>query len=319
MSSFALVLAGAALLSLLLMLLNQNRSGLSTGTVLLFWVLAVPLCVLSGRLAFWLCSMDWIRNSGYSFWDFFGTGYSYMLYGAVLGGGVAALVAAKITGGSFAEIADAAAVPAALTVAAGRFGEYLLGAGFGSGILEWFDPYESWSMIAWENPDPICRFPFAVQNYYGTWRFSINLWEGLAAVVFLVILLCKKTRRKGSSASLLLLLYAACQICFESMRKDEVIIWGFVKANQLISAILVLGLLVLLWVKQPARLRKTGELVIRLGAVLLMLGVIMLMEFALDQKIQFLLWMRADLSYLVTALCCIGMILTVVPVWRRAE
>jgi len=44
----------------------------------------------------------------------------------------------------------------------------------------------------------------------------------------------------------------------------------------------------------------------------------MLMEFALDQKVGFLLWMRADLTYMVMVLCCVGMLLTVLPQWRKA-
>lgn len=318
MSTFALLIAGAAAAALLLMILQRKKTGTGLKTAFLFGAFAVPLCIFLGRAAFWLCSIEWIRSSGYSFWDLIGTGYSYMLYGAVLGGFAAAFLTARISGGSFGSVADAAAAPAALMIAAGRFGEYLIDAGFGSGILEWFDPYEAWSMFPWEDPDPICRFPFAVQNYYGTWRFSINLWEGLAAVVFLIVLIALKKRRSGGAATLLLLMYASCQILFESMRKDEVIIWGFVKANQLISALLVLGVLVFCWMKQPQAKKKPAELCIRTAMLLIAAGIIMLMEFALDQKVNFLLWMRADLSYMIMAVCCVWMLLTVLPVWRKA-
>ena len=318
MGTFGLVMAAAAAAAVLLMLLLRKKYGVSTKSVLIFGVLAVPLCVLLGRGAFWLCSLDWIRYSDLSFWDFTGTGYTYMLYGAVIGGFAAAFLAAKISGVPFGRLADAAAAPAALTIAAGRFAEYLIDAGFGSGVAEWFDPYEGWSMIAWEDPEPICRFPFAVQNYYGTWRFSINLWEGLAAVVFLIVLLRMKKRRSGGAVVLLLLLYAVCQTIFESMRKDDVIIWHFVKANQLISALLVLGILIFCWLKLPEAKRSIPKLCIRIGLLLLCAGIIMLMEFALDQKIVFLMWMRADLSYMVIAAGCIGMLLTVLPVWRCA-
>lgn len=318
METFALLMAAAAVAALLLMLLIKNKYGIKTGTVLIFGVLAIPLCVLAGRSAFWLCSLDWIRNSELSFLDFLGSGYSYMLYGAIAGGILAALLASKICRQSFGSILDAAAAPAALVITAGRFAEYTVDAGFGTGILTWFDPYESWSMIPWEDPEPICRFPFAVQNYYGTWRFSINLWEGLAAIVFLIILLTAKKRKEGGKAVLLLLMYAACQIAFESMRKDEVIIWGFVMANQLISMILVIGILVFCWMKLPNGQRTKKELIVRLSALILLAGVIMLMEFSLDQKINFLVWMRADLSYLVMAACCLGLIPVVLPVWKKA-
>lgn len=318
MGSFALVIAGAAVAALLLMLLQKKKTGIKAGTAFIFGALAVPLCILIGHAAFWLCCLDWIKSSDLAFWDLLGSGYTYMLYGAVIGGFAAAFLTAKINGESFGRVADAAAAPAALLIAAGRFGEYLVDAGFGSNIVEWFDPYEMWSMIPWEDPEPICRFPLAVQNYYGTWRFSINLWEGLAAVVFLIVLLAMKKRRNGGAATLLLLMYASCQILFESMRKDEVIIWGFVKANQLISALLVLGILVFCWLKQPKEQRKQAELWLRTAMLLIAAGIVMMMEFALDLKIGFLLWMRADLCYIVMAACCIWMLLTVLPLWRKA-
>ena len=318
MDIFALVMLGAAALALALMLLRKKKTGIQTGTVLLFGALALPLCILAGRAAFFLCSIEWIKNSDISFWDFIGSGYSYMLYGAVLGGFAAALAAAKISGQSFGKVADAAAAPAALLILAGRFAEYLIGAGYGTGVSTWFDPEGEWSMIAWEDPSAICRFPFAIKNYYGAWRFSINLWEGLAALAFLIVLLTMKKRKSGGAASLLLLMYASCQILFESMRKDEVIIWGFVKANQLISALLVLGILAFCWLKQPKEQRQPKELALRTVMLLLAAGIIMLLEFALDQKINFLLWMRVDLNYMVMAACCAWMLLTVLPVWRRA-
>ena len=260
MDSFALVITGAAVLALALMLLQKRKTGIRTGTAFVFGAVAFPLCVLAGRAAFFLCSFDWIKNSELSFWDFISSGYSYMLYGAVLGGFAAVFLTAKITGQSFGKIADAAAAPAALLIIAGRFAEYLIGAGYGTGVKTWFDPEGEWSMIAWEEPDAICRFPFAVKNYYGAWRFSINLWEGLAAVVFLIVLLRMRKRKTGGACTLLLLMYASCQIIFESMRKDEVIIWSFVKANQLISAILVLGILIFCWLKQPKEERNVKEL-----------------------------------------------------------
>ncbi len=318
MGAFALVIAGAAVLALLMMILQRGKTGISIRTAFVFGAFAVPLCILIGRGAYWLCLIEWLSRTKTSFWDFAGSGYTFLLYGAVIGGLVAAFLAAKLNGESFGKVVDAAAAPAALLIAAGRFGEYLIPAGFGSPVVEWFDPYEGLSMIAWEEPDLLCRFPFASQNYYGTWRFAINLWEGIAAVVFLVILLRLKKRKQGGAGTLLLLMYASCQILFESMRKDKVVIWGFVKSNQLISALLVLGILVFCWLKQPKEERKQAELWIRTAMLLLAAGLIMVMEFALEQKIPFLMWMRLDLCYLVMTAACVWMLLTVLPVWRKA-
>jgi hypothetical protein len=42
------------------------------------------------------------------------------------------------------------------------------------------------------------------------------------------------------------------------------------------------------------------------------------MEFALEQKIGFLDWMRGDLCYLVMSLCSAGMFVTVYKNWKKA-
>ena len=50
----------------------------------------------------------------------------------------------------------------------------------------------------------------------------------------------------------------------------------------------------------------------------LLLGVVIVMEFALDEKIAFLSWMHMDLCYLVIGAAALGIIFTVWPLWRKA-
>ena len=76
MTGFALVIAGAAIAALLLMLLTKKKTGIKTQSAFIFGALAVPLCILIGRAAFWLCSIQWMNKINASFWDFMGSGYS---------------------------------------------------------------------------------------------------------------------------------------------------------------------------------------------------------------------------------------------------
>ena len=313
---YLLIVFSGYLLALALLPARAKRAGVPVRTALLFGAAALPLGVIFARGCYWLCSLDLLKQSDRSFWDFLDGGY--MLYGAALGGIAAGLLVCCGTGTSLARLADAAAVSAALMIAVCRFAEYRTGMGFGVGVYEWFDPEAEWSMIAWEEPELLCRFPFAVQNYYGSWRFAINLWEGLAAGILLIVLLRMKKRQAGGEATLLLFLYAVCQIVLESMRRDEVVRWSFVRVSQLLSALIVLGVLIFCWSRQPAELRKGKELAGRTAGLILLAGIMMLMEFVLDQKIGFLLWIRADLSYLIDAACCAGMIALVIPLWRKA-
>lgn len=310
------VIAAMGLLSLLLMGVTGRKRGLKAGTVPAFGILAIPLCVLCGRIGYYLCSLNRMQAMGVPFFDLAGGGL--MLYGAVAGGLLAAFLAGKITRTPFGKIADCAAAPAALMIAAGRFAEYLTGAGFGFSVADWFDPWNSYnrSFIAWEEPEALCRFPFAVQDpFYGDWLFAINLLEGVAAVVFLVILLRMRTRKNGGAAALLLAMYAACQVVFESMREDEVLRLNFMKINMLISALVLLGILIIC-LKQSG----TGAMraAVSIAVLFALAGIATAMEFALEQKIGFLTWMRADLCYLVMGLCCFGMLLTVVKKWKEA-
>ena len=245
-------------------------------------------------------------------------GGGMMLYGAVAGGLLAAFLTGKITKTPFGKIADCAAAPAAVTLAAGRFAEYLTGAGYGFSVADWFDPWNTYnrSFIAWEEPEALCRFPFAVQDpFYGDWMFAINLLEGIAAIVFLVVLLRMKNRKNGGAAALLLMMYAACQVVFESMREDEVLRLNFMKINMLISALVLLAVMIICLRKNGA---EAGHSVVMTVLLFLLAGIATAMEFALEQKIGFLTWMRADLCYLVMGLCSLGMLIMIVKEWKKA-
>ena len=314
--AWSAAVAAAAAVSLLLMGAAGKKRGLKAGTVPLFGALAVPLCVLLGRAGYWLLNMSRLQVIGVSFADLRSGGL--MFYGALAGGLLAAWLTGRITDTSFAKIADCAAAPAALTIAAGRFAEYLTGAGYGFPVYDWFDPENTYgrSFIAWEEPEILCRFPFAVQDgFYGDWLFAINLLEGLAAVVILVILLRMRPRKEGGAAVLLLTMYAACQIVFESMREDEVLRLNFMKVSMLLSALTLLGALILCLRRAGADRRDAAA---GIGLLLLAALVATGMEFALEQKISFLVWMRADLCYLVMGLSCLAMLLAVRRAWEKA-
>ena len=310
------MIAAAALVSLLWMTAAGKKRGLKNGTVPLFGILAILLCVLLGRAGYYLCSLNRMQVIGVPFFRL--TGGGMMLYGAMIGGLLAVFLTGKITKTSFGKIADCAAAPAALMIAAGRFAEYLTGAGYGFSVADWFDPWNTYnrSFIAWEEPVLLCRFPFAVQDpFYGDWMFAINLPEGLAAIICLVILLRMRPRKDGGAAALLLMMYAACQVVFESMREDEVLRLNFMKINMLVSALVLLGILILCLKKAGANPRHA---LFATALLFLLAGVATAMEFALEQKIGFLTWMRADLCYLVMGLCSLGMLITVVKEWKKA-
>jgi len=312
------VVALAAALAFLVMARSRAGRALKPGSLSWFAMLSVPLALLGGRLGWCLCSLGWVLQQGWGFFFQFTRG-GFMLYGAMAGVAVSAFLASRGDGQEGKKILDAAAAPAAGVIAAGRLAEALVGQGFGRSILDWFDPWQEMSYVAWENPEILFRFPFAVQDYYGDWNFAVFLPEALTALAIAVILFRAKDRRPGGITSLFLLLYAAGQILWESMRQDAVLRWGFVRVSQLLSALLILALL---WVcyfprRGSGNEQKAPSFIYRTIALLLCAGVITTMEFALEQKIGFLLWMRMDVCYVVMALACAMMVAIVLPCWRR--
>ena len=311
---YGLALAVSALFALLLMQLqsenqkgNGQRSGhLKAGTVSWFAVFAIPLGLLLGRFAYFLCSLSWFLDRGVETVFRLNEG-GYMFYGVMAGLALAAFVTGKITRQRPAAIMDAAAAPFALFVALARAAEFFANTGMGEYVEEWFDPMLERTMFPLEDASFFLRFPFALQDQYGDWCFAVFLLEAIAALVIFFLVNRSECRRAGTKALLFLALYASLQTVLESLRIDLELKWGFVKVNQL----LVLPALALVTCCCLVRARGRQDLfrsvLVRAGLILLCCGVIMAMEFALEKKIGFLAWMRMDLCWMVMGAAAITM------------
>ena len=81
------------------------------------------------------------------------------------------------------------------------------------------------------------------------------------------------------------------------------------------SALVLLGTLIICLKKGKETARGATSSII---VLLLLAGIATAMEFALEQKIGFLDWMRADLCYLVMTGCSVCMFITVYKKWKKA-
>lgn len=308
---YGLCVAGAAIASLLLAGYMMKKAAVKPGTLSWFALLALPLGLLLARAGYCLCMLDWFSYAGIEYVFHFNEG-GYILYGAMLGSFIALALIARITRQPLGRLADALAAPAALMIALCRLAEPLVGEGYGWSLEYWFQEGSGMSSFALADASFFKHFPFGVQNAWGEWMWAVYLIEAMIALVICIMLLRMKNRAPGGKAALFLLLYAAMQALCESLRQDSVLTWGFVRCNQVFSALavaLVLGICC-------ARLRKAC--VLNWLGVIASMAVVMTMEFALEKKILFLNWMNMDLCYLVMGLACLGIILSVKPAWRKA-
>lgn len=293
LTAYALcLLAGAAAAMLLTAFLGRKDPGVNT--CLSMGMAAILGAVIGGRLFYCLTQLEFILV------DLGGAAFmvqpwqgGYNMFGALLGGLAGVLIYARATKKPACTLMDLAAPGAALVIAAGRLGEAFTSQGLG----------------AYVDSEALHCFPFAVENSWGDWQLPVFAYEAAAALVTMIVCLCLVrgawVMRNASSAAVLVTcrslqrngkrpagrvaevffaLISLCQILLESLRADEFIRFGFVKFNMLAAAV-VLGALIGLSVwRQVKRGGWKPWQIIRLILFAATIGVVILIEFALDKS-----------------------------------
>lgn len=128
----------------------------------------------------------------------------------------------------------------------------------------------------------LARFPFAVTNSYGEHLYAIFYLEMLLALVLAIgLLLCRKGKWFSIRAQLCAFYLALPQIWCESLRA-RCIKWGFVRVEQLLCALLVLGMLAYACSRMKG-IASAGRRWWPVAVAVLMIVVIGLLEYALDK------------------------------------
>lgn len=190
----------------------RSRLGVRAGLVMCACAL---VCCLLGARGFYILVCD-LTGPGF-FGDVFPLEpYFYAFGGGVLGYVLALWLTARFIRRPLAQV-GAAFVPAGLVCAAAlRMAEAL--SDFG-----WGDMVEI-SLLQ--------RYPFAIQNMYGEWCAAVFNLEALAALGVLALVL----RRREHALCMALVWWAVTQVFCESLRIES-IQWGFVRVQQLLSAV----------------------------------------------------------------------------------
>ena len=170
--------------------------------------------------------------------------YDYAFGGGVLGFLAALALTATICRKRFSLVADCFTPVGLLGIAGLRMAEALSDFGWGDMVD-----------AAW-----LQRYPFAIRNMYEEWCAAVFNLEALCA---LVILLLAGTRLQGRRLATGITWWAVTQIFCESLRVES-IVWGFVRVQQLLSAIILLVILLKLFYfgrtkYVPSRKRKKEE------------------------------------------------------------
>ena len=252
-------------------------------------MLSLPLGALGARLLYYIACLKFDFEDFFRFAD-----GGFALYGMVIGVALASVITARITGVSGGRLLDQVCAPAALTIGLCRLAEGLVGQGYGWYVADWFDPEMGMSFVHLEDYSFFERFPFAIMDMYEEWSWAVFVWEAIVAFALCIALVKVSGRRDGYRARLFLVAYAAMQALNEGLRQDAVLRLGFVRINQVLSAVIIAAFLYFACRALPKG-KRIRPSVIAWAGTLVSMGVAMAMEFALEKKIMFLEWMPMDL------------------------
>ena len=267
LTAWSLILALAAACAVALTaVLGHKRIGIDTA--LSACIAAILGAVIGGRAVYCLTMLEFIL------YDLGGAGFipqiyqgGFTLWGAVLGGACGVWIYAKAAKRDLCALLNLMSPGAALVISAARFAEFFTSQGLGDYISN----------------EALMRFPFAVESFYGDWQMPVFLYEGLAAAVILIVVLVILLKG-GRSAEVFAVLLALSQIILESWREDEFIRVGFVRFNQLGSAVVLGAVLALRMVREVKARGWQKWQTVRIVLFALGIGVIIAIEFALDKS-----------------------------------
>ena len=237
---------------------NQNSLLLS----ILVLVLGITLGVVCARLVWFLCRINTAPK-------LFGLRYNELsYYGGMAGVILAVVLSARIAGRGIRETLNTFAPMGAFLAAVMRFGEGFLGF---LGMGQWMEEgifFPVTAEIVWD-------------EYYSEFYLAVFMFEGFFSLIAMVLSL---VHGKEKDRFLRTLFYLCLpQILLESMRSES-ISWLFVRSEQLFCYLLCEGVLV--WYAFRAG-RKQLRSWIPAVVGLVVCGIVIVGEFALDGKITF--------------------------------
>jgi phosphatidylglycerol:prolipoprotein diacylglycerol transferase len=220
---YGIIIAVGLILGVVLGVREAKRRGYRSEMVLDLLLIAIPLCIVCARLYYVIFSWnDYANNFGkvFAVWE-----GGLAIYGAVIGGVIAAFIFNRWRKVPVGELLDIAAPGLIIGQAIGRWGNFVNQEAFGNLVT---DP----SMQS---------FPYSVYiDRLGEWHQATFFYESMWNLVTFAILMIfrKRIKVRGGVFALYIVFYGIGRFFIESLRTDSLMA-GDVRVSQWLSAILV--------------------------------------------------------------------------------
>ena len=228
---YGVIIASGMLLGILLAGARAKRRGWTSDLVLDFILLAIPLAVIGARLYY--VAFEWEQYSQNLIKIFAINEGGLAIYGAVIGGFLAAFFFTRATKFPFLKLLDLVIPSLILGQMLGRWGNFINQEAFG-GVVS--------------NP-ALQFFPFAVYiDALNEWHQATFFYEsfGNAILLTITLLLSRKQPKDGTLLATYFIGYGLIRVIVEGFRTDSLYLVGSIRVSQLLSGILILVGIVLL-------------------------------------------------------------------------
>ncbi len=233
---YGVIIACGLLLGIWLATYRANKRGWSSDLVLDFILLAVPLAIIGARAYY--VAFEWEYFSAAPAKIIAINEGGLAIYGAVIGGFLAAFIFSKAAKFPFLKLIDLVIPSLILGQAMGRWGNFINQEAFGALVT---------------NPN-LQFFPLAVYiQSLGEWHQATFFYESFCNSILLVVtlLLGRKGVKDGTLLATYFIGYGTIRAIIEGLRTDSLYLFGTIRISQLLSALLVLvGITLLVLIKK---------------------------------------------------------------------
>lgn len=229
---YSLLIVTGAIIAIVLAVREEKRTDFKKDTILDFSLIVLPCGIIGARIYYVAFSWPDFKDNLISILRIWEGGIA--IYGAVIGGVIAAFLFCRKRNISVWTLCDLIAPGLILAQAIGRWGNYFNQEAYG---LDVTDP-------------ALCFFPFAVQIQEGSvlrWHMATFFYESLwnfAVFVFLMIARRKWFRYHGDVISFYALLYACGRLIIEDFRMDSLYASSGVRISQVLSIVICIIMLI---------------------------------------------------------------------------
>ena len=245
---YGILIAAAVVIGILIARGEAKRKGHDPEMILDLALLATPLAIIGGRLYY--VAFEWENYVGNPISILYIWQGGMAIYGAIIGGVIAALIFSKWKKIALWEILDMVAPSLVLGQAIGRWGNFFNQEAHGIPILD-----SKWQF-----------FPFAVyieyyvKNVYGPWRAATFFYESIACFAIFAFLMWyrRRSKRNGNVFLGYTLLYGIARAFIEGLRTDSLYI-GSLRVSQVLSIALVIFAAAMLFIRHFSSWRLEDE------------------------------------------------------------